>query len=193
MGYKIVHFTNLITQPLNTHNFVCKIPGFEVWAPLVSNSNFPTEQLQQVQRYVQGERIYYPAIPQNGGTWPFTLPEGDGAQVWRDYLLQQQRLWSQPNAELEHPYWDTVNVVQLDLKNVPVLGVALKGCWLQGVGGPVGLNNSATTTPWDWQFNMVYQWIEPMGEIGGLAAVLKAGLGRMLKDAGSYILNSILK
>jgi hypothetical protein len=187
MGYKIAHFTNLITQPLNTHNFVCHIPGFETWAPLVSATNLPLEQLQIVSRYIQGERIQYPAIPQNGGTWNFTLPEGDGAQVFKDYLVNMQYLWSQPNAELEHPYWDTLEVIQLDLKNNPVLGVALRGAWLQGTN-PVSLSNQATTTPWDWQFTMVYQWAEPMGGIGGLAAILRKGLQNMLRDVASEIL-----
>jgi hypothetical protein len=182
MGYKIQHFTNLITQPLNTHNFMCRIPGFETWAPLVSATTFPVEMLQVVTRYIQGERIQYPAIPQNGGTWNFTLPEGDEAQVFKDYISMMSMLWSQPNAELQDPYWDTVEIVQMDLKNNPVLGIALRGCWIQGAGA-VSLSNQAATTPWDWQFTMVYQWAEPMGSVGGLAGILRDVLQNGVKGA----------
>lgn len=189
MGYKVVQFQNLITQPLNTHNFLCRIPGFGSWQQLVSSTTFPMEQLQVVTRYIQGERVQYPAIPQNGGTWNFTLPEGDNAVVFRDYLLKMYELWSQPNGMLNTPTWESVDVIQLDLKNTPVLGVSLQGSWLQGVN-PVSLSNSSVTTPWDWQFTLVYQYIIPNDNLGGLKAALRNVAAGALKGVANALNNA---
>lgn len=71
MSIKISTFTNVISNPMNTHNFALDIPGFEDYAITVQSTTFPSEQLRTTVLYMDGEEVRYPTIPQNSGTWGF--------------------------------------------------------------------------------------------------------------------------
>ena len=76
MSRKVQQFANIITTPLNVHNFIVTIPGF-VEATVVESTTFPSDTLREMKLWFQGEEVRYPTIAENSGKWAIKIPEND--------------------------------------------------------------------------------------------------------------------
>jgi len=158
MSIKVSTFTSIINQPLNTHKFNVSIPELDL-SMIVESTTFPSEQLEEVQLYYQGESIKYPTIPSQSQSWSITIPEGDNGVVRRQFEELKSKFYSQKTGLLKNNPWKDVVITVLDLQDKEVFKVILHGVWLKG-RNDVSLSADSTTTPWKWEYSFVYQWIE---------------------------------
>lgn len=160
MSVKVQTFANIITNPLNVHNFYVVIPDADL-AEIVRSTSFPGEQLREVTLYSHGESVVYPTLPENSGTWSFSIPESDDGKVRRQFEALKSRLYNQKTGALNVDTWYDVQVMARDLNDNPVFGVILHGCWIRG-RGDVSLDASNPTNNWNWDYQFRYQWREDM-------------------------------
>ena len=166
MSRKINTFAGIITQPLNVYNFVIKINAKGVDAinndilQTVQSTTFPTEQLREMTLNYRGEVITYPAKPQNGGDWSFTIPENDGGQIRKELDKLKNHIYDQQTGVMTPMPWFDVEVMQLDLQENKVFSVVLHGCWLKGRSNAQALNQSEVSTSWTNDYAFHYTWIE---------------------------------
>lgn len=158
MSRKVNKFASIITNPLNIHNFVVDIPGFE-YSILVSSTSFPSEKLRTVTKYYQGEKIDYPTIPELGGSWEFTIPENDNGIIKKKLDSFKSKMWDQKSGIFVPNLWKNVTVTSRQLDDTEVFSVILHGAYLLGRNS-VNLKNSDPTASWDWDYQFRYQWIE---------------------------------
>lgn len=160
MSRKIETFKSFIANPLNTHNFLVQIPGFEERNIIVQSTTYPNEQLQTTSLYVAGEQIRYPTIAQVGGTWAVRVPENDygATREFFDSLVAQ--MWDQKSGAFYPDSWMDIAVYARDLVDTPVFGVLLHGSWIMGRSQAVQLAANAPTTNWQWDYQFTYNWIE---------------------------------
>lgn len=174
MSRKIATFAQFITQPLNKHNFQVVIPGVPE-AIIVESTTFPTDKLREVVMWFQGEQVRYPGLPENGGAWKVTIPEGDNGQIRARFMALRNRLFNQATGTiLPDIIWDTIQVHARDLSDNIVFSVNMHGCWLKGAE-PQGLNASQPAESWKWDYEFVYQWIEdsPIAGLPGSESPLR--------------------
>lgn len=145
-------------QPLNTYNFVCDINGIDE-SILVSSTTFPTESLQEMEMFFQGEKVSFPTLPANGGDWAFNVPESDNGHIDAVFDKLKSDMWDQKTGMFNPKKWFDVTVSARDQAKNLVFQVILHGCWMKGKD-PVSLDNSATTTPWKWNYHLHYTWIQ---------------------------------
>lgn len=158
MSNKVQAFAKIITQPLNVHNFRVVIPAFD-YDFIVQSTQFPTEEMQIVQLFTQGEPVRYPTIPRNSGEWAVKVPENDDGKIWDRFRTLKNRQYDQVNGLMNPQPWFDCQIFARDLANRPVFQTILHGCWIKG-RGEVGLDNSNPTNSWIWDFKFVYQWLE---------------------------------
>lgn len=158
MSLKAATFANIITNPLNIHNFVVNIPGVDL-AIVVSSTQFPSERLREVVLYYQGEKIIYPTIPENDNHWKVKLPENDNGIIRREFDKLKSSRYNQRTGIIHPDLWKTVEVVARDLEGNEVFKVLLHGVWLKGRSN-VELANNDPTKNWEWEYEFVFQWIE---------------------------------
>lgn len=158
MSRKVQRFTQIITNPLNIHNFRVTIPmiDFDI---LVSSTTFPSERLRTVQLFTFGEAVRYPTIPENSGAWQVRMPEDDSGKVHRDFLALKAQMYNQQTGLLVPQLWDDVLVHARDLADNIVFSTVLHGVWFQG-RNDVTIDNSNPATNWNWDYQFVFQWIE---------------------------------
>lgn len=158
MSRKCAEFTSYITNPLNVHNFVVDIPGFD-YSILVKSTSFPSEQLREVTLHYQGEEIRYPTIPETSHTWNISIDEDDSGLIRRALESLKQKYYDQKTGLMVPRFWDTVEVFARDLAGNLVFSCKLHGVWIKG-RSDVSLNNSDPTQNWAWEYQFIYQWIE---------------------------------
>lgn len=145
---------------MNTHNFVVRIPGIGLDVDmLVESTTYPSEQLQVVTLYTQGERIDYPTIPTNDHAWAITVPESDSGIVRRTLEGLKSEMYNQKTGLFTPSLWKNVHVFARDLQDQPRWHGILHGTWLEGHQN-VNLNATQPTSPWKWDYRFHYQWIE---------------------------------
>ena len=85
MSIKGKAFQAQLGNPLNTHNFIVRMADpdniLSSIQMMVSATSFPSEKLQDYTLYFQGERVKFPSLPTNTGTWQCTMPEGEFAKM----------------------------------------------------------------------------------------------------------------
>lgn len=159
MSRKLNTFAAVITQPLNTHNFVVTIPGANTSEIVVSSTSFPSEKLRMVKLYYQGEEIRYPTIPENSGTWDITIPESDGGVIRRELENLKGSMYDQMSGIMDSSKWKNITVTARDLNDQPVFQCVLHGAWISG-RDDVSLDNSDPTQAWKWKYTFHFQYIE---------------------------------
>jgi len=159
MSRKIQNFINIITTPLNIHNFEVSIPGFD-YPFIVQSTTFPTETMRTVVLYTFGEEVRYPTIPQNSGNWRIQVPDNDNGDIREALDAFKNRRWDQLSGIMDGSSidWDDIVVKARDLNNQVVFQSTLVGAWLQG-REEVQLNNSDPTQAWKWDYTFRYQYI----------------------------------
>lgn len=179
MSNKIQTFTSIITTPQNTHNFTIT---FEQSGPLMSQSlldefnavslivqsaSMPSDQMRSTMLYVDGEEIRYPAVPQNSGTWGFNVPEAESGLIGS--LLQRLRreLWNEKTGAMSASalQWFNIKVTANDLNSQANFSTLLHGAWIVG-RNDVQLAQNAPETNWKWDYQVRYQWLEPINHRG---------------------------
>lgn len=158
MSLKANQFVKVIQQPLNTYNFVVDIPDI-AYGLLVSSTTFPSEKLQTVSLYFQGEEIAYPCLPKNGGSWKVSVPESDSGAVKKVFDTMKQSMFSQKTGFLTPKRWKDITVTARDQSNNLVFSVILHGAYCVGREGQ-NLDNSQNTSAWKWEYEFHYTWIE---------------------------------
>lgn len=161
MSNKVSTFTQIITNPLNTHNFRVTIPSLQ-YDILVHSTSFPAERLGMVTLYTFGEPVRYPTIPGssgNPGAWQVQMYENENGMVYQDFVTLKGKTYNQKTGLLVPQIWDTVEVHARDLADNIVFSSRMHGVWYQG-RNEVTLDNSNPATNWDWNGQFVYQWIE---------------------------------
>lgn len=159
MSLKVSTFANIITNPLNIHNFIVNIPGVTNGSIVVSSTSFPSEKLQKVILHYQGEEVRYPTIPKNSGEWKVKVPESDSGLIKRELDSLKTDSYSQKTGIFTPKLWKDVEVISRDLENNVVFSVVLHGVWLVG-RDDVSLDNSDATKNWEWEYEFCYQWLE---------------------------------
>lgn len=158
MSVKVATFANIITNPLNLHNFLVTIPGVDL-AIVVSSTNFPSEKLREIVLWYQGEKIIYPGLPESENKWKVKLPENDDGKVRRAFDSLKSTRYNQKTGIMVPKLWKTVTVTARDLEGNEVFKVNLHGTWLKG-RNPVDLANNDPSKSWEWEYEFVFQWIE---------------------------------
>lgn len=158
MSLKQQTFAGIITQPLNLHNFMIKIPGFD-YAMIIQSTSLPAEtQREQVLSW-QGEEIHYPTLPQTAGVWNFTVPENDDGKVQAAFLALRKKQHNQLTGRVGNPLWFPVQIYARDLHDNNVLQCTLQGCWWR-TRAEVQLNTTDPQQNWNWQYQIQYHWID---------------------------------
>ena len=158
MSIKVSTFAQVITNPLNKHNFVVDIPGAETTSIVVQSTTFPSEQLQEVVLHYQGEEIVYPTIPKQDHSWKISVPENDSGSIKKELDSLKNIMYEQNTGIFTPGLWKTVKVHARDLAGNIVFSVNLHGVWLKGRSS-VDLSNSDATQNWEWDYEFVYQYI----------------------------------
>lgn len=158
MSLKVNSFVKIIQQPLNTYNFTVDIPDVD-YSLLVSSTTFPSEKLQTMSLYFQGEEIAYPTLPKNGGSWKVRVPESDSGAVKKVFDELKRSMFNQKSGVLTPKVWKSITVSARDQANNLVFQVVLHGAYCLGREGQ-DLDNSANTKTWQWEYEFRYQWIE---------------------------------
>lgn len=159
MSLKVNQFVNVITNPLNIHNFVIDIPGADATNLVVQATAFPSEQLQEVTLHFQGEEIRYPTIPKNSHSWRIKVPENDDGKIKNELEKLKSAMWNQKTGIFIPKTWKNIPVYARDLAGNIVFKVILHGAWLVG-RSDVSLDNSNPNANWSWDYEFRYQWIE---------------------------------
>lgn len=179
MSHKVQTFTSIITTPANTHNFTI---SFEQAGPLmpqsllqefnglsliVQSTSMPSDQMRSTMLYVDGEEIRYPAVPQNGGTWGFNIPEGESGMVGSLLGRIRRHLWDEKTGAMSASalQWFNVKVTSNDLNSHAAFSTLLHGCWIVG-RQDVNMAQNAPETNWKWDYQVRYQWLEPLNHRG---------------------------
>jgi len=167
MSIKARKFESMLGNPLNIHNFIVNIPPMKDVDLLVSATTFPTERLQEYVMFFQGERVKFPSVPINDGTWTCTMPEGEYAQIIKSFNSLMHKSYNQQTGQLT--FWSIRDKFDIDVfargirgdvgGSDRVFGVTMHGCWLQGKA-PVTLNNQSVSTPWEWQVTFSFDAVE---------------------------------
>jgi hypothetical protein len=175
MSLKTSTFRRIIGRPLNTHNFVVRIPALADVQILVSSTTFPTETLGEKKLYYQGEPINFPTYPLRGGEWTCSLNESEYAKVYMSASLEfnmnfLQALGTLTTLAAKDRFDIIVGIRPLSNSNsilgaisdlglgTGVFSVTLQGCFLKGMS-PVNLSSSAATTNWVWNLTFSYDSI----------------------------------
>lgn len=167
MSIKIKTFEAMLGNPLNTHNFMVTIPAFRDIQLLVASTVFPSEHFQDYVLYFQGERVKFPTIPTNGGTWNCTMHEGELAKVYSAYKSYFVTQYSQITGKMTH--WSLMDKFDIRIAarglrgdvngSDEVFATNLMGCYLTG-RNDVTLNNQAATQSWDWVLTFSFDYIK---------------------------------
>lgn len=169
MSLKVNVFRSMLGNPMNTHNFLVKIPRLQDVEVMVTATSFPTEQLRQYVLQFQGEDVRFPSLPTNGGTWSCTMPEGEYAKVYKAITREHALNYQQDTGAMTNwavdDFFDIEVIPRglragLTLKDADVpFKVILRGCYMSGVG-EVQLAASGATTAWNWTLNFVFTYPE---------------------------------
>lgn len=159
MSLKVNQFAAVITNPLNIHNFAVSIPDADIASLIVSSSAFPTEKLQEIKLYFQGEEIIYPTIAKNDHSWKIKVPENDDGKVRAELDKLKSKFWNQKTGIFIPNTWSNVIVNARDLAQNIVFSTILHGAWLVG-REQVELQNNDATKNWEWDYEFRYQWLE---------------------------------
>lgn len=167
----------MLGNPLNTHNFIVTIPALSDIQMMVSSTTFPSEQLQEYVLFYQGERVKFPSIPTNSGTWSCTMPEGEFAKMYSAIRKHASTNYNQRTGRMTH--WairDKMRIIvtarglrgDVDGSD-QVFSTALVGCFLRG-RQDVSLSNQQATTNWVWNLTFSFDYIEdevetPLGPV----------------------------
>lgn len=161
MSLKVNEFRQFIANPQNTHNFEVVIPGLDEYAFTIQSTTFPGENTRVTQLYTAGEPIWYPTISETSHQWGIRIPEGDEGTAFRRMEDLRRRYWDQRNGTMNVIDWDDYIVKARDLNGNVNFHVVLHGCWVQGRGtGGIQLDASNPTNNWQWDYTIVFQWIE---------------------------------
>jgi len=160
MSRKAEQFASIITNPLNTHNFMCSIPGVDdSISMIIESTTFPTEKFRVITLWFQGEPIHYPGLPENDHTWKFSIPESDNGSIAKIFQDIKNEFWDQKTGILTPGSFKDVEVRARDLNGDIVFHVILHGAWLRGRDA-VPLTNRDPQQNWKWDYEWVYTWIE---------------------------------
>lgn len=159
MSLKVNQFAGVITNPLNIHNFAVSIPDADIASLIVAAASFPTEKLQEVKLYFQGEEIVYPTIAKNDHSWKIKVPENDDGKVRAELDRLKSKSWNQKTGIFIPASWSNVSVFARDLAGNVVFSTILHGAWLLG-RDQVDLQNNDATKNWEWDYEFRYQWLE---------------------------------
>lgn len=163
MSIKVPQFTRIITNPLNTHNFLVYIDEKDLSEDslllVVSSTTFPSEKMRKTNLHFQGEEIRYPAIPENSGSWSVTIPENEDGKMYKAFTKLKARTYDQKSGKIKTRKWNTAYIIPRNLNDEVPFAVKLHGVWIMG-HNPVNLNNSDPSSNWNFEFEFCYQWIE---------------------------------
>lgn len=163
MSQKITKFTEIISNPLTTHNFVVQIPGWEEDGgkveTIVSATTFPTERMRSVILYYMGERIKYPTIPENSGEWSCTIPDSEAAITFKKTIQEKGLLWNQVGGVLLPGIKKTIRIAIRTVNDQEVVAVKLHGAYIVG-RGDVNLSNTDPTAALMWNVAFSFDWVE---------------------------------
>lgn len=161
-SHPVQTFAGIVTNPMLVHKFEIAIPSITNNIPLiVESTQFPTQgKYREVDLWQQGFQIRYPALPENGGTWQFTIPESANGVVSRTFHELLTSFYDQVSGVMLPSTWQNISVFAKDPsgENV-VFHSILHGAWL-AQKQPVALNAATPGTPWKNVYVWVYQWIE---------------------------------
>lgn len=166
MSFKVSTFANIITNPLNIHNFLVDIPDVDLCI-IVSASSFPSEKLRKIILYFQGEQVRYPTIPSNDGVWKIKIPENDDGKVRASLDALKSANYNQKTGYFTPNLWKNVTVTARDLSLNPVFQTIMHGVWLVG-RDQVDLQNSDPTKNWEWDYEFCYTWLQDV-DLGNVA------------------------
>lgn len=173
MSRKIDIFRLLIQQPLTKRDFLLFIPAIAQASVLAQATTFPTEQVQSVEVYKQGQKIELPTKFETVGDWSFDIPDSTLT------LIRYNLLDVLYNKQLFEVYFFLGNILnsvnfegltslQSIASNVfSYLTTAQKlgGCWIRNIS-PVEFSQSDPETPIMWRVLIHYNYIRPVMDVG---------------------------
>lgn len=163
MSIKARKFESMLGNPLNTHNFIVIIPKLTSIQMMISATTFPSETLQVYTMFFQGERVKFPSLPTNAGTWSAAMPEGEFAKMFTALENHMATQYNQQTGIMSH--WAIRDKFDIEVYarglrgdvdgSDRVFGVRLRGAFMTGKSD-VSLNFNAVTTPWEWNVQFSY-------------------------------------
>lgn len=166
MSLKANKFATTITNPMNIYNFQINIPGVtEEIALCVQSTSFPSRgKTRNVDLYVQGEKVTYPTLPENGGTWSFKIPDSDSGIVRQTLKALFDEQYNEKEGTFHPHIWKDIDVFALDQPGNTCHHVILHGAWIQSLDN-VNLDASNPGTAWQDNYTFVYNYVENV-EVG---------------------------
>lgn len=164
MSLKAATFATTITNPMNTYNFQIVIPGVADNITLcVQSTSFPARgKTRNVDLYVQGEKVSYPTLPENGGTWSFKIPDSDSGITRQTFKALLDEQYNEVTGEFFPHKWKNIDVFALDQPGNSVHHVILHGAWIQGQDN-INLDASNPGTAWQDTYTFYYNYVENVG------------------------------
>lgn len=164
MSIKAATFASIITNPMPSHMFEVSIPEINFTA-VVESTEFPAQgAVREIPLYFQGEKINYPGLPENGGTWAFKIPDSDTGVIKKEFDGLAAKFYNQKTGVATPQTWKDIKISVKNLKDELVFDCTLHGAWLKQRGN-VSLAQNAADTPIKWDYTFVYNWFED-GKIG---------------------------
>lgn len=160
MSQKIDKFRAALGNPIAIHNFVVRcadlLGDIDI---LVQSTTLPAEQLQEIILFYLGERVKWPTIATNSGTWSATFPENEYGIVNKQLLKDKGLWWEQKSGVMLPGNTANIEVVMRTVNDEEVFKVILHNAFIRGRNDNV-LNSSQPTTSLQEELIFSYDWIE---------------------------------
>lgn len=163
MSRKIDVFRQAIGNPLAIHNFTVTIPDFDGFeTPLtVQSTTFPAESLQEILLFYLGERVKWPTIATNSGTWSVSIPENEDGMAFHSVMQAKGYWWNYVNGKMLAGKTTNIDVTLRTVNDEEVFKVRLHNCWCKG-RSDANLSSNSPTTPLQFNVTFSYDWIEDL-------------------------------
>jgi len=163
MSLKCNTMCNIITNPMPSWNFTVSIPGMEAdFTEIVESTEFPSQGPHRpIELWYKGEKITYMGLPENGGEWKFSIPEGDGGQVAQQFKKLFDRQYDQKTGKFTPGGWRDVQVSMNNGEGTPVMTVVLHATWLKSRSN-VNLDATKPDGYAKWDYAFCYNWVEDL-------------------------------
>lgn len=159
MSIKAQTFARIITNPMNLHKFRIDVPDID-YTVIIESSTFPAQgAYREIDLWIQGEKVAYPGLPENGGQWGFKIPEADSGIIKKEFDKKFAAFYNQKTGLFTPHKWDDIVVTCLDLSDKDVFSVVLHGAWILK-RGDLSLDASRAEAAAKWDYTFVYNWLE---------------------------------
>lgn len=181
MSKKINAFRTVLGNPLTTHNYkvTCTLLGADI-SMMVAAAPVPTEKMRIITLFYMGERIQYPTVPANSGSWSCQVVDNEKGVVFKKALASKGVMWDQKTGNmigLSGGLGVDIKLEILGLNEVAAFQTVMKNCFILGLDDNA-VNAQDPTNPFKWNIQFAYDWLED-GDSTILGNIVNPLLGKL--------------